>query len=384
MKRFIFLFFALCILALLAFLPIPVPPYLDFQVIYHADLGLLRGISIYDHAGQVNMIAELAHVLPEQAYVLPFPYPPWYALATLPLALLPITIAARLWFGLNLLMLCASVWLLTEGWEPRKRLAAFPTTLFFWPILGSLFIGQYNFPILLGAALFAYSLRNQRVGLAALAAALLTFKPHLGLLILLTGLLYLFLRRDEFGRRALMSITVTGIFLFAVGFLASPLWPLDYLHSLTGFKEVSQCHLCNNVSMMLAGLLNGGLDLAIWFAAGLFILAIGWVIFQRRVLMKQPDLLIASLAVITLLVSPYLQNYDYILLLVPLYFLAGRAKKLDWLFLICAYILPFLGLGIFGTAGEILLDASALILFALMASAAHQLKEPRNVLAGTT
>ncbi|MGE5073918.1 MAG: hypothetical protein ACM3MF_10865, partial [Anaerolineae bacterium] len=43
-------------LAGMAVAPISVPAYLDFQVLYHANLGLLRGIGLYDHAGQAAMI----------------------------------------------------------------------------------------------------------------------------------------------------------------------------------------------------------------------------------------------------------------------------------------------------------------------------------------
>ncbi len=366
-KPFLILASAVCFLLLLALLPLPIPPYLDFQVIYHADMGLLRGISVYDHTGQVNMIAALADVSPEQVYVLPFPYPPWYALALLPLAFLPISLAARLWFGLNLLMLFASIWLLTAGWEPRRRLAAFPVALLFWPILGTLFVGQYGFPVLLGAALFGYALQEQKPGLAALAAALLTFKPHLGLLVLLAGLLYLFLRREGFSRRALILIAVTSLFLFAVGFLASPLWPLDYIHSLTGFREVSQCHQCNNVTMLAAGLLGAGFDLAVGFALVLLILATVWLFRNGHALSQAPLLLVAATVLVTLLVSPYLQNYDYILLLVPLLVLAGRSVRLsDWLVVAAAYLLPAFGLGLFGVPGQISLILAALLAFLLL------------------
>ncbi|HET6845222.1 MAG TPA: hypothetical protein VFH29_00215, partial [Anaerolineales bacterium] len=69
---------------------VPIQPYQDFQVLYHADMGLLRGIPLYDRAGQVQMIAEIAGVAPSQVYVLPFPYPPWNALSTIWLARLPV------------------------------------------------------------------------------------------------------------------------------------------------------------------------------------------------------------------------------------------------------------------------------------------------------
>ncbi|MEW5939652.1 MAG: hypothetical protein AB1750_08325, partial [Chloroflexota bacterium] len=133
--------FILFLLALLLFayiVPLPLDPYQDFQVLYHADLGLTQGIALYDHAGQVNMIARLANVPPEQVYVLPFPYPPWYALSTIFLAFPPPEVSVRLWFGLNLAMLLLSVWLLTEGWKPTPRLASFLIAILFIPVIGSL------------------------------------------------------------------------------------------------------------------------------------------------------------------------------------------------------------------------------------------------------
>lgn len=378
MKRGLLLLTAFCFLVIIALLPLPIPPYLDFQVIYHADLGLLRGISIYDRAGQINMIAQLANVSPEQVYVLPFPYPPWYALVTLPLALLPIQIAARIWFGLNFIMLFLSVWLMTDEWPPVKRLSSFLFAFIFVPVLGSLFIGQYGFPVLIGAALFAYALRNQKTPLTALAAALLTFKPHLGALILLMGLVYLFLRRDEFSRRALTAILITGLLLFAVGFLASPLWPLDYFRSLTGFKDVSRCNQCNSLPMELAGLINGGFGQAVWFAIALLVLLGLWFIFQWKALSKDLHRLISLAVMITLLISPYLQNYDYILLLVPLFALAANAHRFDWLWLAFAYIIPFVGLGLFGVAGDVSLVISALFSFIVLARAIRQLDGSPN------
>ena len=242
MKITIILLSALLFIVVVALLPLPIPSGLDFQVIYHADMGLRQGIPIYDHTGQVNMIADQAHVSPEQVYVLPFPYPPWYALGTLWLALLSIGMAARAWFGLNLLMLFASVLLLTEDWGPLKRLMAYCAGMFFMPMLGTLVVGQYVLPILLGASLWIYALRHENAWLAALAAVLLTFKPHLGGILILFGLIYLFNRRDDFGRRALGYVVISGILLFCSGFLADPVWPLNYLHSLLAFGWTPVSH----------------------------------------------------------------------------------------------------------------------------------------------
>jgi hypothetical protein len=107
-------------------------------------------------------------------------------------------------------MLFLSVWFLTDGWNGRLRLIAFPLALFFLPVLGALSVGQYDFPVLLGTSLLIYSLRRENVALTMLGAVLLTFKPHIGALILLSALGWLIIKKSNFGRRAMRSIVVAG------------------------------------------------------------------------------------------------------------------------------------------------------------------------------
>ena len=359
------------------FASLPVEPYLDFQVIYHAGMGLLRGIPLYDHAGQVDMIAELAGVPPEQVFVLPFPYPPWYALLALPLVVLPIDAAARLWLELNLAVLLLSVWLLTDGWNPRVRLAAFPIALSFAPVLGGLLVGQYGFPVLLGLSLSAYALRRERPLLLACAAALLTFKPHLGLPAATVLLLHLWLRRlKAFPRRALGWTGLVALALFGLGFLADPAWPLDYFRSLAGYGAnagVLSCDLCASLPVELVGWFGGtGLLGALRVAAGLALAILGLLAWKRRTGWSSPGWLVSGMVCVTLLASPYLLNYDYLLLLVPIAFLAGRARAWqDWLWIGLAFYLPWLGLGVFGRAGN-----NALVLATLLVAGALWLPEP--------
>jgi hypothetical protein len=348
--------------------PLPVPPYLDFQVIYHAGMGLLRGIPLYDHAGQVSMIAELAGVSPAQVFVLPFPYPPWYALPSLPLALLPIDVAAHLWLELNLAMLVLSVWLLSDGWGAIKRLAAIPASLFFLPVLGGLYVGQYSFPVLLGLALAVYALRHERPFWLACALALLTFKPHLGLPAVLAVSLYLWARRFEsFPRRALGWIGLIGLCLFAGGYLADPAWPVNYLHSLAeygGNAGVLSCELCASLSVTVvrwAGVT--GLRGSLWVAGVLALASLGILVWKWRAFSSSPECLLSVLVCLTLLTSPYLLNYDYLLLLIPMAFLAGVAGDWrDWFWIMLAFCLPWLGFGLFGRAGNIALVLTAVLL----------------------
>ena len=363
---FLFILVILCAY----FLPLPIPPYLDFQVLYHADLGLAQGIPLYDRVGQTEMVARLAGVTPDRVFVLPFPYPPWYALATLFLALFPIQTAARLWFGVNLSMLMVSVWFVTDGWKPNPRLASFIFAILFAPILGSLYVGQFIFPVLLGAALMTFSLRHENVPLTALAAALLTFKPHLGGPLAVAALVYLFLRRDDFSRRARTAILAAALLFFALGFLADPAWPVHYLHSLLGFREipgVSACQLCASLPAGLIALLTGqtAIGLALPLGAALFILLFAALFFFRREVFRAPESLVAASVLVTLLADPYLLNYDFALLLIPLFLLASSARRADWPWLALAYILPLLLLGFFGRGGSLFLPLTALLLLSL-------------------
>ncbi len=371
-------------LLLFALLPLPLPPYLDFQVIYHADLGLLRGIPIYDHTGQVNMIARLANVPPDQVNVLPFPYPPWYALTTLWLALLPIDLAVRLWFGLNLLMLFASIWLMTGGWTGYKRLIFFLPPFLFVPVLGTLLVGQYVFPVLLGAALWAYAADQEKPVLIAFASALLTLKPHLGALILLASLVYFGYRKGSFGVRALIYTFITAVLLSALGFLADPAWPINYFHSLLAFRRVPgvpACTLCASLPVAIASLVNRqtGFALTPILSLVIFLALLIWWGLKRRSIVLYPISLLTLSVFMVLLVNPYLLNYDFVLLLLPFFVLIKHNRThLEYLLLALAYLLPFITLDLLGRQGNSVFLLSTFILLVMFYRDAGQLDVSRS------
>src|SRR3990172_5822770 len=206
--------------AIALYVPNTLPAHSDFSAIYNTDLALVHGVPIYDLRAVESLAVKASGIPPENFFLARFPYPPWYALSTFYLGLLPAQVAAALWFELNLVMLFLSVWFLTDGWSGRLRLIAFPLALFFLPVLGALSVGQYDFPVLLGTALLIYSLRKENVALTTLGAVLLTFKPHVGALILLSVLGWLIAGRRNFGRRVIRSTVIVAGFLFITGFLA--------------------------------------------------------------------------------------------------------------------------------------------------------------------
>jgi hypothetical protein len=69
-----------------------------------------------------------------------------------------------------------------------------------------------------------------------------------------------------------------------------------------------------------------------------------------------------------LLISPYLQNYDFAFLLIPLLVVARRiAMPAERAFLVLAYTLPWVGFGLFGRIGNGALLVSTTILAAMLA-----------------
>jgi hypothetical protein len=303
-------------------------------------------------------------------YVLPFPYPPWNALSTIWLARLPVDMAARCWFGLNLLMLMGAIAVLTREQAPLKRVLLFMGAILWLPALGGLIVGQFGFPVLLGAALMVWALREQKHILFVLAAVLLSFKPHLGFVVVLLAVSRLFVQRDPFARRALWGVIAAAVILFGLGFLASPSWPSEYVSSLLGFKQVHgvpECTQCVSIPVVASRALGGGLSQAAWIALILASLACSWLVWRRKQVWATASSLVAIGVSATLLVSPYLLNYDYLLLLVPLIVLALEAHAArEWIALGIAYVIPPAALAIWGTAGNPALIISTLIVAALL------------------
>ena len=372
MKRILkfFLLFGAALAGMLAlsfFAPLPIPFLQDFSVMYFTDKCLLAGIPIYAYPAQLSFVRALTG--PDFTF-LPYPYPPWYALSTLGLGLLPIQVAARAWFLTNLALFGGSVWLLTPRFRPIPRILGFLAAVMFIPAFGLLVVGQYSAPVLLGAALFAWAAGRKSAFWLAAALLLLTFKPHIGGLLFLAGFIWLFFQKEPFARRALWFTLTAGLLLAMLGLLADPRWPLSYLESLGRYRDipgVQTCGLCASLSVALIRVASGqsSTALAAWLSLVLA-LGLGILLFRSeraRALLRQPAALMALFSVLTLLVDPYLLNYDYILLLVALFWLARREQRTWLVWLI--YLVPWAALAL-GRDGNGVLSLAGIVTFILI------------------
>lgn len=368
-------FFLLAIILPVVALTVPtsLPANSDFSALYNTDLALVHGVPIYDLEKVEALALQFTDIPAEHFFLARFPYPPWYALSTFYLGLMPAQAAATLWFELNLVMLFLSVWFLTDGWSGRSRLIAFPLALFFFPVLGALAVGQYDFPVLLGTSLLIYSLRKENTPLTILGLALLTFKPHIGALIFLSALVWLIVNRSSFGRRVMRPLIVTGVLLFASSFIADPAWIISYPGMLVGYQSegnVSTCSECASVPVWLSRwFFDGSLSNAMAIAVSLIVL-FAILFFFIRSLLTSPELVLSAALLVTMLVSPYLYNYDFLLLLVPFAVLFHKSNLVQKILVVICYLIPTFALLIYGRNGNITLNiATAVLLLLVLARA---------------
>lgn len=387
MKRpilFLLSSFLLIIIMILVALRVPhsLPTNSDFNAVYTASVALMRGAPIYDIPAVKAVAAEALGVPVEKFFLAPFPYPPWYALSTFYLGLLPIQQAALLWFEINLVLVFLSIWFLTDGWNGRLRLIAFPLGLFFIPVIGALSVGQNVFPVLLGGSMLVYALRKENVALVTLGSVLVTYKPHIGALILLSALWRLIAGRSDFGRRATRSILLAGVFLFFIGFLADPAWHIRYPQMLLGITSVNYgsestgalCSNCTSLPVLFSRWFFDGTLLTAALVALTLLIILSALIFQARSrFSKEPALLLNLALVSTLLVSPYLFNYDFVLLLIPFAILLDKKYRVvQNVVVILCYLIPTLAIAVYGRDGNITLNVVTIVItFLLFARTRH-------------
>ena len=356
-------------LAVALYVPTSLPAHSDFSALYNTELALVNRVPIYDLDKVEALAVQYTDIPPEKFFLARFPYPPWFALSTFYLGWMTAKAAATLWFELNLVMLFLSIGLLTDGWPGQWRLLAFPLALFFLPVLGALSVGQYDFPVLLGTSLLIYALRKENILLTVPGMVLLTFKPHVGALILLAALGWVLYKESQFGRRLIRPLLAAAVILFLAGFIADPTWIVSYprmLLSYQGEGNVSGCSECASLPVFLSRwLFDGSLTNAVWIAVVLFLVLLIMFYFIRS-LLQSHELVLSAALVLTLLVSPYLYNYDFLLLLVPFAVLLTQSHRLEKIILLVCYLLPTFALLLYGREGNISLIFVSVVMLALL------------------
>ena len=290
----------------------------DFVSFWTAGRMALQGhaAAIYDPA---------AHQAAERAAFGNFPgwyaffYPPVFLLLCAPLGALPYFAALALWLSASFAAMAAALRKLSRRLVTPLTLAAFPA------VFATLGHGQNAFlttALLAGAALTL----DRRPLLAGALLGCLCFKPQLALLapiaLLLTG-----------RWRALAGMAMSGLALAALATLAFGLdaWtaflvetPLTRATLERGLVEPAKM-----ASVFAAvRVLGGGVALA-YFAQGAAALgALGALVYARP---QTGRALIALVAALACLTTPFLLDYDLTILIVPVVVLADEGLETAFL-----------------------------------------------------
>jgi len=279
-----------------------------------------------------------------------------------------------LWFFINVGVISGAVWLLTVNWRTLDKALAQIFALTFLPTLGLLAVGQYTAPVFLGISLLVYAVKKQIVWMAAVGLLLLTFKPHIGILIFLIVASWMVLTHTDYARRLILPTLIGGLLLITGSFILDPTWVRDYASTLNLFRHTTsevQCDICISLPMALVNLITGKPYTSIANVIGglLFLVAMLWFVWRRNELQPKPWFQLGLGSVITVLIIPNVRNYDYILLLVPLLYLwqndgTRRSKIYSWSVLLIAFISPWAALLIAGKlAVGLALLSSALMIY---------------------
>ena len=333
----------------------------DFITLYSADFAILHRVPLYDTPALTSLFVTQLKLAPDFT-LFPHPYPPWFALSTFFLAYLPPQQAASAWRLLNAAMLLTAAVLLTAKWNPMPRILALLAAMIFIPSIGLMVVGQYSAPVLLGAALFFYAVQREDAPLTALGLLLMTFKPHLGLFLFPIGFCWLIFQKTPFARRVVWMTITGGLLLAVLGFLADPAWPIAYLRALiqyTTIQGVSDLGLSAGFSAMLVRLIFGQGSAAWSTGLSLFLIATMLALFWRFRIYTSLEMLMTACVLLTLLGDPYLLNYDYVLILLPLAYLIAHTKNV--------VIRLLIGLVYFVPWSSLILERQANILYALSA-----------------
>lgn len=330
----------------------------DFVAFWSAARETLNGdlAALYAPTGLEAAIQ--AHRPEANVDGLTWQYPPHASLLFAPIGLLPFEAAYALWCGLGLAAF-AQV-LRTIGVQGRALIALMATL----PVLIVLNTGQ-NALFMASLMLLAVFNMKSRPILAGLAAALLTVKPQLGILLPVV-----FLAGGHWRAFAVAAISSLALWIAAALTLGTDTWRafFDFLGVVSGSVTEGTMPLYKMVNVYAAARLAWLPDgLAAGLAALSYLAALIAVIWICRKT-EDPKWRYGVLASATLLTAPYSMYYEFVLLVPALWFVALRACQAGWLKWERESLAVLIGFTLFLPGPETQVGASLCFMVSLLAA----------------
>ncbi len=254
------------------------------------------------------------------------PMPPWFTLLIAPLSLLPREPAAWCWLALNVGMIVAIVVMAVRlcGAHPGVRRTLLCTlALSLWgPVSTHLFLGQSSLLVTMAAVGALLAADRGRLWQAGLLMVVAASKPQLVFLLGLGLTIYAWRSRRSLAVPAGFAIGLGSALLVCLAITTA--WVGDLLHKPPGVYDY--WGITVNLRTLLAYLFghNAISDALFWIA-----FTVGSGLLLR--LWAKSDRPLAELGALTfaatLLLTPYAQPHDYVLLIPALLLLAVRADE---------------------------------------------------------
>jgi len=286
----------------------------DFFTYWGGGRGLLEGANLYDSATWQNITRVYGSTwFPNPIFI----YAPPTAILFAPLAALPVPVAAVLWVWLSeifvVLTACVIAWSLR--WRRPSSYALFWAIgiMFFVPVLLTFLMGQVSALILILVASSAALWDRGKWSGGGLLLGIAIVKPQPIALLIPMLALWLWLNRRW---RALGGVAIS----FGVSILASFVLFPSFVSDWQSAASAKVSGVADRMPTLWGLTLDllGASPLAWASAWALVLLAtVVCVVIVVRWRNKSATELISVLLVFSLLVTPYLWNYDQILLLIP-------------------------------------------------------------------
>ncbi len=325
-----------------------VRPGSDFSVFWSTSYVTLKAgaIKAYDFAALQPVIAAQGSLPANSHFFLPWLYPPTFLLFVIPLSLLPYAVSYVVFIGLTGAAYVVSLVRLV-GLRSGAGRAVWLAVIAFPAIYFAATIGQNS---MLTAALAAFAiprLKTQPV-LAGVLIALLTIKPQLAALFPLALL----------AARAWKPLAVAGVAAALLLLAGIAIFGWETVPAFFANTKFAKQSMLDNGSVMwyamptvLSALLLAGASFAtaaVAHGAVAVLAALGLFLVWRRD--TSTGLRAASLAVATLMASPYLWFYEVTWVGIAIAGLTADGLRRGWLrwereLLVVAWLLPlYLGL----------------------------------------
>lgn len=285
----------------------------DFAEQWAAARIVLEGRHPYDPGTWRDDAARLAGRASDSPV---FVYPPYVTLALTPLAVLPREVAATLWAIAGVVIAAVALRALLLSYPPAHSLVSAGYGLALvasGPSLLALAQGQWDFLLLV--AVCACALSRARGRAPTIGAPALLFKPQLAPFILLA----IAASTDGPQRRRYLGAVGVALGLIAITVVALPSWWSSWYRGALGFSgalPIRTTTLATTSESLLGA--SGA-----FVAAAVVLVAVAVTLSFKTGTAAHLAMWLAT----GILIAPYIQAYDHLLLLAPLAIATGVAAR---------------------------------------------------------